>query len=271
LLSLSYANDGQSVSATVGQQIEITLGAIGGSHYDEPQVSSPAVWPEGTALRWPVNPGGPTIIFIFDAAAEGEADIKVPFVDSFGHDSASGRFAVTIRVGPAPGNSRRRGTSLLIDQENSASWNNASVSLEYVNEPGIPPKSAIRVLSQTFVPRLPKLTAIEVELAAAKPGQSTGDVEMTLITKYQVLAQVWKTVPVADCDHVLFLLPNGGVTVVPGRAYSIRLAGIGGVLGWKYVAGGYAKGNASSEGKPLSQDGRSTFLFRTFGTRRHAQ
>lgn len=271
LLSLSFANNGQHVSATVGQRIEITLWAIGGSYYREPQISSPAVRFEDTAMG-PPNPGGPITILIFDAVAEGEADIKVPFVEPPGYppgDKSEDRsFAVAIRVGPAPDNFRRRGVSLSLDQENSEPWNNAWMSLDYVNGPGIPPKSAIRVLSQTFVPRLPWLTAVEVELAAAKPGQSTGDVGMTLMSaEHQVLADVSKTVSVADCDHVLFVLPNGGVTVAPGQVYSIELIGVGGVFGWKYVVGGYANGVASSEGRPLLPDRRSTFLFRTFGAK----
>jgi hypothetical protein len=278
-LSLDRANNGESVDATVGERIELTLGAVGGPSYGDPQISSPAIRLDATALYISpdgmINPGGGASIYMLEAVTQGEAQVKVPLNGAF--DPETGRrhtlstFSFTIRVGPAPGNSRQQGTSLLLDQVNSAPWNNASVSMDFVNGPGIRPKSAIRVLSQTFVPRLPRLTAIEVELTAAKSGQSTGDVAMTLMNKYQFLAQMWKTVPVADCDHVLFLLPNGGVTVVPGRAYRIQLTGIDGVLGWKYVAGGYAKGNASSEGKPLSQDGRSTFLFRTFGTKRHAQ
>jgi hypothetical protein len=155
----------------------------------------------------------------------------------------------------------------LLDQENSESWKGRWMSMGYVDGPGVPPKSANRILTQTLVPRLPRLTAIEVELSAAKPGQSTSDVEMTLMTEHQLLAEEWKTVPVTDCGHVIFLLPNGGVTVARGQVYSIRLTDIGGVFGWKYVVGGYANGAALLQGKPLLQDSRSTFLFRTFGTK----
>lgn len=278
-LSLDYADNGDSVDTTFGERIELTLGSVGGPSYGDPQISSPAIRLDATALYINpgglISPGGPTFIYMFEAVTEGEAQIKVPLKGAFDPETGKVRtlrtFSVRIRVGPATGNSRRQESRLRLDQENSEPWNYASVGLDYVIGPGIRPKSAIRVLSQTFVPRLPKLAAIEVELAAVKPGQSTGDVDLTLMSKYQVLAQVWKTVPAAACDHVLFLLPNGGVTVVPGHAYSIELTGIGGVLGWKYVVGGYAKGAASSERKPLLQSGRSTFLFRTFGTKRHAQ
>jgi len=211
---------------------------------------------------------------MFEAVAEGEAQVKVPLNGAL--DPKTGKvktlrtFSMTIRVGPARGNSRRQGSPLRLDQANSQAWSGAWTTLDYLDGPGIPlPERGFRVLSQTFVPRLARLTAIEVQLAAAKPGQSTGEVDMKLMTKHQVIANVWKTVEVNNCDHVLFLLPSGGVTVVPGQVYTIRLTGIGRVFGWKYVVGGYANGAALLDGKPLLQDGRSTFLFRTFGELRH--
>jgi hypothetical protein len=38
-------------------------------------------------------------------------------------------------------------------------------------------------------------------------------------------------------------------------------------FGWKYVVGGYEKGEATFNGKPLLSQARSTFLFRTFGAK----
>jgi hypothetical protein len=267
LLALNIANNGQHVTATVDQQIEITLGTVGPRQYGDPQVSSPAVRLEGTA-QGPVNPGGPIFIYMFDAAAEGEAEIKVsieklPNFPSNDQDA----FAVTIRVQPASGNLRERDSSRLLDQENNAPWENASATLDYEHGPGIAPKSGIRGLIQTFVPQLPRLTAIEVQLAAVKPGLGTDDVGMALMNEHQLLADVWKTESAADCDHVLFPLPNGGVTVTPGQVYSIRLSGIGGVFGWKYAVGGYTQGAAFLDHKLISEDGRTAFLFRTFGTK----
>lgn len=276
-MSLDYANSGQRVDAAVGERIELTLGMVGGPSYGEPQISSPAIRLDGTALyidpSGTTSPGGASYIYMFEAVTEGEAQVKVPLNGALDPETGKVRtrstFSVRIRVGPAKVNSRQQGSPLRLDQENSSRWNGASATLDYLSGPGIPPRSGVRVLSQSFVPKLQRLTAIEVELAAAKPEQSTGDVEMTLMTKHQVLAQVWKTVDVNDCDHVLFPLPNDGVTVTPGQEYTIRLTGVGGVFGWKYVAGGYAKGSASLQGKPLLQEGRCTFLFRTFGELHH--
>ena len=65
VLSLNFTNNGQHVAATVGQQIEITLGTVGPKQYGTPQVSSSAIQLEGIALAGPPNPGGPTFYIHF--------------------------------------------------------------------------------------------------------------------------------------------------------------------------------------------------------------
>ena len=94
VLDLNRSNTGQHVAVTVGQLIQITLQTIGGGHYDTPQVSSPAVRFESSAFK-PAreqNPGGPTQVYRFRAAAEGESQVKIPHTDS------NPIFTVTIRV-----------------------------------------------------------------------------------------------------------------------------------------------------------------------------
>ena len=73
ILSLNFTNNGQHFVASVGQQIEITLGTVGGPQYGKPEVSSAAIRLESVALGVVVTPGGPTFIYIFEAAAEGHA------------------------------------------------------------------------------------------------------------------------------------------------------------------------------------------------------
>ena len=92
LLSLNVANRGQHLSATVGQQLELTLGTVGPKYYGTPQVSSPAIRLEGVELAGPQNPGGATYVYFFEAIAEGEAQIKIPIIFPFGRDlcAASG-------------------------------------------------------------------------------------------------------------------------------------------------------------------------------------
>ena len=79
-LFLSRANDGQHVSAKVGQPIVVTLQTIGGGHYDTPQISSRAIRFESAVYPPPPeqNPGGSTQVYRFTAAAEGEAQIRIP-------------------------------------------------------------------------------------------------------------------------------------------------------------------------------------------------
>jgi hypothetical protein len=83
-LFLNRVNDGQHVSAKVGQPIVVTLQTIGGGHYDSPQISSHAIRFESAVYPPPPeqNPGGPTQVYRFTAAAEGEAQIRIPHTDS---------------------------------------------------------------------------------------------------------------------------------------------------------------------------------------------
>jgi hypothetical protein len=83
-LSLNRMNDGQRVTAKVGQPIVVTLQTIGGGQYGTPQISSRAVRFEGSAFAPPKdqNPGGPKQVFRFTAATQGEAQIRIPHTDS---------------------------------------------------------------------------------------------------------------------------------------------------------------------------------------------
>jgi hypothetical protein len=253
VLSVNFRHNGQHLTAKVGQQIEITLGTVGPKQYGTPEVSSPAIRFESVELAGPQNPGGPTFVYIFEAATKGEAQIKIPVINSENPEETKElTFAVVIRVGSAAGNPLALHACMTPDQVNTAPWKNAWTNL-------------LNDVRQTFTPSLPRLTRVEVELVVANPGPSDDEVVMSLQnTEGEVLAVVSKTVPVADCHRVLFVLPNGGLQVSPGQLYSIRLSG-GSVFGWKYVVGGYANGAASFNGRPLLPNARSTFLFRTFG------
>jgi len=255
VLSLNFTNNGQRLDSTVGQQIEITLGTVGPKQYGTPQVSSPAIQLESIALAGPPNPGSSTYIYIFEATAEGEAQIKIPIIDSENPDSTKRlTFSLTIHVESPPGNPPAPHASMTLDQANTAPWKNAWTNL-------------LNDVRQTFTPSLPRLTGVEVELVVANPGPPDGELTMYLgNAEGEALAVVSKTVPVADCRHVLFVFPNGGLPVSPGQVYSIRLSG-GSLFGWKYVVGGYSNGAAFFNGKPLLSDTRSTFLFRTFSHR----
>jgi len=258
ILAFNFTNNGQHLVASVGQQIEITLGTVGGPQYGKPEVSSAAIRLESVALYrrigLPVIPGGPTFIYIFEAAAEGQVQVKVPIINSDNPDwTQQHTFAATIHVGPASGN---RPARLVPDQVNNARWTNAWTNVH--SQP-----------HETFTPSRPVLTAVEVELVLGNQGPESSEVTMTIANAEGAgLAVLSKAVLAADCGHVLFRLPGGGLRVTPGQTYYIGLGSTDTVFGWKYVVGGYANGAASMSGyngKPLLRDARSTFLFRTFG------
>jgi hypothetical protein len=204
----------------------------------------------------PPPPGGATVIYVLEAVAEGEVQIKLPVVDAIENpeEARMYAFSIKIRVGPGAGDHPLR-ANLRTDQANMEPWRNQWVNVD-------------NVLRESFVPSLPNLTAVEVELLAVHPGPpATGDIHMMILDerKKMMVASLSKTVSADDCSHVLFLLPRGGLQVSPGQVYTIQLNG--GVFGWKYVVGGYREGAASGPhgSNPPLPDIRSTFLFKTFG------
>jgi len=119
-------------------------------------------------------------------------------------------FSVTIRVGPAAGEPSALHVLMRPDQANTAPSKSAWTSL-------------FNLVRQTFTPSLPRLTGVEVELVVANPGPASADVTlMVMNTEGIALAVVSKTVPVADCRHVLFVFPRGGLPVSPGAGLQHR-------------------------------------------------
>ena len=116
-----------------------------GRSYGKPEVSSAAIRLEGVALGVPVTPGGPTFTYIFEAAAEGQVQIKVPIINSANPDwTKQHTFAATIHVGPASGNPRKPHAFLMPDQSNTEPWKSAWTNLNNAQ--------------QSFKPSLPRLT-----------------------------------------------------------------------------------------------------------------
>jgi hypothetical protein len=240
LLSLDSNDSGKRVAVVVAQAIEITLHTIGPQQYGAPKISSPSVRYESVALKMPPNPGGTTQMLRFRAVAEGEASILLISVNP------ENVFAVTVEVGPA---TTPVSPPPVPDQANTAAWASAWTNL-------------LNDTRQKFIPSRPRLTSTEVELVVANPGPTQDAVTLTLLNSTgEALVQVSKIVQAADCAHVTFVYPNGGLAVSPGQAYYIRIDG-GDLFGWKYTKGGYKHGAASFNGKPLLSDGN--FLFRTY-------
>ena len=254
VLFLEWQQNGRRFEATVGEQIEIKIGAMAPC---DPQVSSPSLRLESVALDWPPTPGITTHTYIFDAASPGEASVRIPLADCANPDSPEGRaFTITAYVKPGLGASPGAYAFRTPDQQNTAPWTGAWTIL------------GPNVLRQSFTPSMPRLTGVEVELVNANPGPSRAEIELKLLNaKGDVMSVVSRHVSVDDCQHISFALPTGGWKVLPGQTYSIEVDGSDGALGWKYVVGGYKNGDASFNDKPLLRDAHSTFLFRTFGAR----
>jgi hypothetical protein len=149
---------------------------------------------------------------------------------------------------PVPGSKE-----LKPDQINTAGWDKAWTNL--VND-----------VEQSFTPSVPRLLAVEVELIVGNVGEPQDDLTLSIKNAAGAeLMSVTQTVKTPDCEHVLFLFPEGGIEVRRDDLYRIRLSG-GTTFGWKYIVGGYPKGEATFNSKPLLRQARSTFLFRTFGS-----
>lgn len=254
VVSLDFANNGQSVKAWLGQQIEISLGTVGPRQYGTPEISSSAVRLLNTALDWPPNPGGPRFVYVLEAAAEGEARVIVPVMNAEDAPEAPDiTFEVTIHVGPAGRRPPGLQSTMKPDQVNTAPWQNAWTNLN-------------NFVRQTFTPSRRRLTGVEVELVVANPGPDSAEISMMVLNQAgESVAQISKIVSAAECGHVLFVFPRGGLRVAPGQVYSIALSGGDNRFGWKYVLGGYGRGAAFFNDRPLLKDAHSTFLFRTYG------
>jgi len=159
--------------------------------------------------------------------------------------------AVTNSV-PTTAQSAAQMASMQPDQVNTAAWDKAWTNL-------------LNVAEQSFIPSLPKLLGVEVELIVGNPGETEDDLTLTILdANDQTIAVVTQQVQSANSEHTMFVMPKGGVELSPGQIYRLRLTG-GATFGWKYVLGGYERGEATFNGKPLLAQIRSTFLFRTFG------
>lgn len=157
------------------------------------------------------------------------------------------------RLGRGQPNFAPDSTEMKADQVNVEGWNKAWTNL--VND-----------VEQTFTPSLPRLSAVEVELVVGNPKASEDELTLSIMNAQgDELVSTTQIVHTAECEHAVFSVPEGGIEVTPGETYRIRLSG-GILFGWKYVVGGYPKGAATFNGKPLLGKTRSTFLFRTFGS-----
>ncbi len=79
--TFTMTDSGGSVSANLGEELDIELSSIGPSSYGDPVVSSSSVQYLSVSVVPPYTPGGPTQLFTFKAAAVGQATITIPKVN----------------------------------------------------------------------------------------------------------------------------------------------------------------------------------------------
>ena len=84
-ISLSTADSGKTVVATVGDTIEVTLQTIGPGQYGTPTLSSASVtfvgeWPSPPSEQ---GPGGVRQLYRFEAVSSGRADVVIPHGGGF--------------------------------------------------------------------------------------------------------------------------------------------------------------------------------------------
>jgi len=79
--TFTMTDSGGSVSAKLGEELDIKLSSVGPSSYGDPVVSSSSVQYLSVSVVSPYTPGGPTQLFAFKAAAVGQATITIPKVN----------------------------------------------------------------------------------------------------------------------------------------------------------------------------------------------
>jgi hypothetical protein len=78
-IAIGNSDSGQTVALSVGDELDVTLGSIGGNPGD-PAVSSTAIRYQASSGVGLPNPGGPTILYKFAAVRRGAATITIPFL-----------------------------------------------------------------------------------------------------------------------------------------------------------------------------------------------
>jgi hypothetical protein len=91
---LSNLDSGSQLTLSPGQEIDVTLQAIGPYGYGDPVISSDSMHLLEVHPKELQNPGGPTLVYRFEAARAGTTTIHIPY--SGPHDG----FDLTVTVEP---------------------------------------------------------------------------------------------------------------------------------------------------------------------------
>ena len=98
IISVSNGDAGQSVDASVGETIEVTLQTVRPGQYGDPILSSGSVkFLEESSAGAP-NPGGPRQLYRFEAVSSGRVNITIPHTGDLPDGPAIPAFTITVTV-----------------------------------------------------------------------------------------------------------------------------------------------------------------------------
>jgi M6 family metalloprotease-like protein len=143
-------------------------------------------------------------------------------------------------------------------------------TLDQINNPVWTSGGAVNIVpvnkvSQTFVPKVAHLTAVEIGLMTGNTGHGGDNVTLNVLDEDQhVLGTVSAKVREGFSGFLHFDMPAGGINVIPGHTYTLRVQDTGKVVfWWKYVhKNPYANGQAYFYGHTFADN---DFFFKTFG------
>ena len=98
IISVDNGGAGQSVVASVGETIEVTLQTIGPGQYGDPILSSGSVKFLGESPAGTPNPGGPKQLYRFEAVSSGLVNIAIPHTGGLPNGPAVPAFTLTVTV-----------------------------------------------------------------------------------------------------------------------------------------------------------------------------
>ena len=232
VLSLTRANAGEHVIATVGQIIQVDLESLAGAGYGTPQVSSPHVEYRNSVRAMPPNPGGVLPVFIFEAVSVGDAEIRVARGDLPG-------FAVTVEVKP------------------SAVTGEAATRLDQPGERGGADFHSV-----------PAETGKSRSSAGRSESRLCGGRRYRDSSRLYGATHGRGGKNLVHGTHRMGVFCLRQRRTRRHARRGLRHRGQGTTrFGWKYAAKGYGRGEALFNGKPLLKGAHSSFLFKTFGSK----
>ena len=98
IISVDNSNAGQTVTASIGEEIEVTLQTVGPGQYGDPTISSEAVKFLNESPTGTPNPGGARQLYRFGAVSSGQVDITIPHTGGPPDGPAVPAFTISVTV-----------------------------------------------------------------------------------------------------------------------------------------------------------------------------